>query len=232
VSRRRGGQKAHGSRSQQKSVAPPVRTRRQSNPSGNGTKQKQKPDEASVPAGWATGKLDDGTPFWFHAHNAQHIVFSLPDAAAPQPRTPKKKKKQRKQKRDAKSSKTKQGSTSTTVRSPGGSSAEADEEARQVLLCYFMKYRPEDATEEKVEEAITAFQLERKFRRDWCEVMFTDLKGQSGEDPRDVFADAQAARARSEEEEEDLGLLQSAAAGRFHPTVEMEGGAMSPPAEK
>lgn len=46
--------------------------------------------------------------------------------------------------------------------------------------------------------------------------MYTALRDESGEDPREVYAEVMAAREQAAGEEEDLDLLRSAA-GRLHP---------------
>jgi hypothetical protein len=179
----------------------------------------------NLPAGWASGRLDDGTPFFYHEHDARHVVFSVPEAAAPPaPTTPKKpQRKGDKTKKARKSAQKNTGTagvpTSTTVRSPSSRPTDVAEKAKAVLLCHFQKYSPEQANEERVAEIITQFQLARNFRRDWTEIMYTTLMHENGEDPRDVWADVQATLATSEAQEEDLLLLQSAAE-RMHPLVE------------
>ena len=154
-------------------IAPRVRTERQKKAAAK--KNPQTFDAADLPAGWAAGKLDDGTPFWFHEDQPQNIVFKFPGAAS-------KKKKPKKQ-------------PGAAVEDAPGSSRSADAvvaEATEVLLCHFRKHRPRKANREAVAEVILEFQLQRKFRRDWAERMYSSLREQSGEDPRDVYNDTQA----------------------------------------
>jgi hypothetical protein len=171
---------------------------------------------ASLPPGWVSGRLDDGTPFYYHEHDAQHVVFSVPEAAAPHTTAAAPKKRQH---RGAAANKLKSGARdlSSAVHPTSATSTEVADEARKVLLAYFCKHSPEQANEERVAEVIAEFQLNSNFRSNWAEPMYTKLMQEHGEDPRDVRAAAQATSATNEEE--DVRLVQSASS-LLHPIAQ------------
>jgi hypothetical protein len=121
-------------------VLPRVRTERQKKVAA-----KRNPrtfDAADLPRGWTAGKLDDGTPFWFHEDDPQDIVFTFPGAAG-----------SAKKNRD----KAMGGSTASACKPADAVVAEAT----AVLLCYFRKHQPTKANREAVAEVILDYQLQR-----------------------------------------------------------------------
>ena len=119
-------------------VIPRVRTERQKKIAAK--KHPQTFDAADLPGGWHTGKLDDGTPFWFHEDRPKDIVFTFPSTGSD-------------------IAKNGQGAT---VSPPSRKSADAVVmEATEVLLCHFERHQPTKANREAVAEVILEYQLQR-----------------------------------------------------------------------
>ena len=115
---------------------------------------------SSLPPGWFGGKLDDGTAFWYHEDDPGDVRFEWPESDSPKASKPERSK----------------------------PDASANLMPAEIMLHYYRKHRPDYASKGKVAEVILSHKLDRKFRRDWAEVMYAAHREAFGEDPRDVAA--------------------------------------------